>query len=298
MKKLTQRCTLLFFGAWLTACGTSSGASVVYDSGSNPVDASVTDAVSDASDTLSDTAVVDAPPADAAPADVAPTSDLADTKSVDATTPDLLSIDAPLPDLGAVDVAGTCPVDIQPDGACVGAVECEIGQECCCGKCYPSMVCNCAGGTWACYSTDACMSPACADAGGADIAQPDNTGAMPWTLFTLQKGGGPCPPGGVCSETWTLATDGVVTHQKGNTGSGTTMDAADFGAATAILGDVSFLGLMKNGFVCGVPPTDVGVSFTLSLSGVQYTQNVTGCSFSGGQDAAPVQSLSALLTKY
>ena len=146
MKKLTQRCTLLFFGAWLTACGTSSGASVVYDSGSNPVDASVTDAVSDASDTLSDTAVVDAPPADAAPADVAPTSDLADTKSVDATAPDLLSIDAPLPDLGAVDVAGTCPVDIQPDGACVGAVECEIGQECCCGKCYPSMVCNCASG--------------------------------------------------------------------------------------------------------------------------------------------------------
>lgn len=298
MKKLTQRYTLLFLGACLTACGTSSGASVLYDSGSNPLDASIADAVSDASDTLSDTALVDAPPADAAPTDVAPTSDLADTKSVDATATDVLSIDATLPDLIAVDVVGTCPADIQPNSACAGVQKCEIGQECCCGKCYPSMVCSCSGGTWACYATDACMMPGCPDASSADIAQPDIASAIPWTLFQLQKGWGPCPPGGVCSESWTLASDGTVTHQKGNTGSGTTMDAADFGAATAILGDASFLALMKNGFVCGMPPTDIGISYTLSLSGVQYTQNVTGCAFSGGQDAAPVQALNPLLTKY
>ena len=39
-------------------------------------------------------------------------------------------------------------------------VECTIGQECCCGKCYPSMIARC-DGQWRAYYTDACFRPSC-----------------------------------------------------------------------------------------------------------------------------------------
>ena len=51
-----------------------------------------------------------------------------------------------------------------PGGACsTDGQRCEIGEECCCGECSPSLVCTCAGGTWACYYTDFCMRPPCPD---------------------------------------------------------------------------------------------------------------------------------------
>ena len=40
-------------------------------------------------------------------------------------------------------------------------VECTTGQECCCGKCHPSMIALCSGGKWMGYYTHACMLPSC-----------------------------------------------------------------------------------------------------------------------------------------
>ena len=43
---------------------------------------------------------------------------------------------------------------------------CSYGEECCCGSCSPSYVCECNGGDWSCYFTDACFMPQCGSGGG------------------------------------------------------------------------------------------------------------------------------------
>ncbi|MBM4395867.1 MAG: hypothetical protein FJ087_09270 [Deltaproteobacteria bacterium] len=60
----------------------------------------------------------------------------------------------------------TAPIGAPP--TCEAGLHCEYGQECCCGKCHPSLVCECHGGAgggggWGCYYTDACMIPGCPD---------------------------------------------------------------------------------------------------------------------------------------
>ncbi len=61
------------------------------------------------------------------------------------------------------DVITACPADFPPTqpNTCDGDLHCEYGEECCCGKCSPSLVCDCNGGTWGCYYTDACLGPWC-----------------------------------------------------------------------------------------------------------------------------------------
>src|SRR5262249_22194534 len=52
---------------------------------------------------------------------------------------------------------GSCPaLDPESGGACTGAAHCEYRQECCCGACHPSTICDCSKGAWACSATDAC----------------------------------------------------------------------------------------------------------------------------------------------
>jgi len=41
------------------------------------------------------------------------------------------------------------------------SVNCEYGEECCCGKCSPSLVLTCSGGSWLGYYTDACLAANC-----------------------------------------------------------------------------------------------------------------------------------------
>ena len=56
-----------------------------------------------------------------------------------------------------------CPAEapIGEEG-CHAGLHCEWGEECCCGECHPSLVCDCVdGGMWGCYYTDACMIPEC-----------------------------------------------------------------------------------------------------------------------------------------
>jgi hypothetical protein len=44
---------------------------------------------------------------------------------------------------------------------------CSFNEECCCGSCFPSYQCQCSGGNWLCYYTDACFAPSCEGMGGA-----------------------------------------------------------------------------------------------------------------------------------
>lgn len=63
--------------------------------------------------------------------------------------------------------SASCPAEapIGTQETCASDTRCEYGIECCCGNCYPSIVCQCADDTWACHATDACMIPGCPDAG-------------------------------------------------------------------------------------------------------------------------------------
>jgi len=51
---------------------------------------------------------------------------------------------------------GECPKE-SPTGKCIGNLTCNYGEECCCGKCHPSLVATCKGGQWQSFFTDACM---------------------------------------------------------------------------------------------------------------------------------------------
>jgi hypothetical protein len=102
---------------------------------------------------------------------------LSDAATTDTTPADVLA-DTGIPDTSALDTYydSTQPCPSQPPigASCTGTsgLKCEWGQECCCGKCYPSTVCTCDGNTWACYATDACMIPpdSCPDAGPTDTS--------------------------------------------------------------------------------------------------------------------------------
>ena len=87
--------------------------------------------------------------------------------------------DASVP-MDSVDGSALCPTAApKTNGACTTAgLSCSFGQECCCGKCYPSLACTCSGSTWVCAATDACWMgpsgcPDASDAGPSDISQSD-----------------------------------------------------------------------------------------------------------------------------
>lgn len=84
---------------------------------------------------------------------------------------------------------GMCPAAPAIDGACKGSAHCEYGEESCCGKTYPSTVCDCSGGTFSCYATDACFLPpgACGDASTPDDGGKGGDGSAPG------DGGDSCP---------------------------------------------------------------------------------------------------------
>lgn len=59
-----------------------------------------------------------------------------------------------------------CPAEPPLDETIIApeALSCAYGQECCCGKCYPSIMCTAqAGEEIGCFYTEACMNPQCAD---------------------------------------------------------------------------------------------------------------------------------------
>lgn len=114
------------------------------------------------------------------------TTGTTDTQTTDTQTSDVQLSDIPDTgaDIAAADTsdasAGQCPLSpaIGQGGCTKPGLQCNYGQECCCGTCHPSTVCTCGSdGGWACYATDACMLPpdACPDAGPSTDAGSTDT---------------------------------------------------------------------------------------------------------------------------
>lgn len=101
---------------------------------------------------------------------------LAATGACEATAGAGDAVPADVADVATDAAAGACPAE-PPFGvteACPSdGLRCEFGQECCCGQCFASVVCLCTAAGWGCYATDACMVPACLDAGPPDAGRPD-----------------------------------------------------------------------------------------------------------------------------
>ncbi len=139
-----------------------------------------------------------------------------------------------------------------------------------------------------------CMVPPDTVDSSSDAA--DVAGSI-WTLFSVTQGGF-CAPSSDCNSTWLISPNGDVAATKGGVKSNAVLSSADLATLNAAINNLAFLDKMKSGFTCGMPPTDVGVSFSYALSGVKYDQDVTGCAFSGGVDGALVQGIVALVKKY
>lgn len=106
----------------------------------------------------------------------------------------------PGPDRDAVPDAGLgrCPAEAPISQTCADeGLRCEYGTECCCGQCYPSLVCECQGGHFGCYYTDACLIPGCPDAmdagdpGGLDAATSEDAGTGQDAGLAIQCGSFP-----------------------------------------------------------------------------------------------------------
>ncbi len=106
--------------------------------------------------------------------------------------------------------SSTCP-SIPPDtgDSCVGFennLTCEFGEECCCGQCFPSLICECSGGQWGCFFSDACLAPCPTDSpteASPTEAPPTPAGTEPEPtpsapVPTPEGGGGEPTPSGVC----------------------------------------------------------------------------------------------------
>lgn len=94
------------------------------------------------------------------------------------------------PPCPGVDGGSSCPAAVPMGGTCSGNLHCEYGTETCCGHTFPSTVCDCTGGTFACFATDACMMP--------PDACPDGGPPPPPEVVCGGLVGKPCPGQGEC----------------------------------------------------------------------------------------------------
>jgi len=75
--------------------------------------------------------------------------------------------------------AGFQPEEIScsPGGVCsTEGSSCSVGNETCCGETFPSLTCDCMGGSWMCINTDACMFPSCCRSGPPENQPPPSPG--------------------------------------------------------------------------------------------------------------------------
>lgn len=58
-------------------------------------------------------------------------------------------------------LSSTCPAESPNPGDACGTEgeKCSYGEECCCGDCFDSFICECDGGSFQCLHSDACMVP-------------------------------------------------------------------------------------------------------------------------------------------
>jgi len=110
--------------------------------------------------------------------------------------------------MDAVEPLSQCPETFPEAGtACVGDLHCLYGQECCCGECYDSMICDCMNSNFGCMYTDACLGggwcnvPPC-----CNLAAADPCASMGDDYYCVTEAGGDygkCMPAVTAPDCWT-----------------------------------------------------------------------------------------------
>ena len=172
-------------------------------------------------------------------------------------------------------VAETAPPDTSPADVTADAVDGTADAA----DAVPETVADSLSDT---APVDAAPAEVAADAvkpiGSCDIDMSDSSPAnAEWSQFKVTKGAGPCPPGAICQWTWRLTKGGAIAKSMAGFASTVQMAPADYGVLSNLVSNTGFVGSMMNGWKCDQPPTDVGVSFELTLTGGKHTQDVTGC---------------------
>jgi hypothetical protein len=155
------------------------------------------------------------------------------------------------------------------DGDCAADERCTT-NECgtTTGPCYTgSSGCECAFGPPVCLETHVCHPVTTVGPRGD------------WVRLQVQLGTGPCGQDD-CSSTWTFAPDGSVAFVKRGTPGSATLDSGRMSELEAIIDGRDLRPALRDGLTCGPPPTDVGVSVALVLTGETLSRDVTGCAIS------------------
>ena len=78
-------------------------------------------------------------------------------------------------------LSSACPTEWPtPGDACEdNGKDCEYGEECCCDQCYDSYVCQCEGGEFECYYSDACLIPYCSTSTTSTTMSTTSTTTLP-----------------------------------------------------------------------------------------------------------------------
>jgi hypothetical protein len=118
-----------------------------------------------------------------------------------------------------------------------------------------------------------------------------------WERLEIDQGAGPCPPEQVCQWTWSVTPDGTVSTMKEGVSATVQLDGSDLADLVSFIDGPELRLGMRDGFPCDQPPTDVGVSMSLVLSGDTLEQDVTGCATTGPEGNVAGQVFS-LLRKY
>jgi hypothetical protein len=175
---------------------------------------------------------------------------------------------------------------------CTTDANCPDTERCTALDCADVSSCSYwSDGTCQCSGPAVCMfGSACAP---VDIAGPRGD----WVSLTVDQGAGPCAPGEVCTWTWTFTPDGAVSFTKQGTPGSATLESVELDDLRRLIDGAELRLAFRDGIACDGPPTDVGVSMTLSLSTGDLQRDVTGCAISG-PDGNVFQRLFQMAQRY
>jgi hypothetical protein len=170
------------------------------------------------------------------------------------------------------DEAGCWRMDCTSDADCPEAERCTaLGCEASvfteCGYTREGR-CQCGGPLIACGTGEVCAPVALAGPRGD------------WVALTVDVGTGPCPQAD-CSRRWTFYPDGSVESVREGVPMTATMLGHELSELRTLVDGAELRLAFRDGIPCDGPPTDIGVSMTVSLSTGDISRDVTGCAVSG-----------------